>query len=166
VTVHVEPELRDRLLPWAALLARLLLAGVWLYAGASKVTDLPGSVRAVNAYQIIPVSAGQVVGAALPLAEITLGLLLLAGLGLRAAATASAVLLTLFVAAITSAAARGLRIDCGCFGDGGALAAGESTAYGSEIARDVALLTVSVLLAIWPYSRFSVDNLVSDREIS
>jgi uncharacterized membrane protein YphA (DoxX/SURF4 family) len=166
VTVRVQPDLRDRLLPWAALLARLLLAGVWLYAGASKVTDLPGSVRAVNAYQLIPVSAGQVVGAALPLAEITLGLLLLAGLGIRAGAVASAVLLTLFVAAIASAAARGLRIDCGCFGDGGSLAAGESTAYGTEIARDLALLAVSVALVVWPYSRLSVDNLVSDREIS
>jgi hypothetical protein len=74
------------------------------------------------------------------------------------------VLLTLFVAAIVSAAARGLRIDCGCFGEGGALAAGETTAYGAEIARDLALLAVSVLLAIWPVSRLSVDNLVSDRE--
>jgi len=164
VTVRVIPQLRDRLLPWAALLARLVLAGVWLYAGASKVTDLQGSVRAVNAYQILPHGASQVVGAALPFAEITLGLLLLVGLGLRAAASASAVLLTLFVAAIVSAAARGLRIDCGCFGEGGALAAGETTAYGAEIARDLALLAVSVLLAIWPVSRLSVDNLVSDRE--
>lgn len=162
--MRVEPSLRDRVLPWGALLIRLLLAGVWLYAGASKVTDLPGSVRAVNAYQILPLSASQVVGAALPFAEVALGLVLLVGLGLRAAATASAVLLTVFVAAIVSAAARGLRIDCGCFGDGGALAAGESTAYGGEIARDLALLVVSVLLAIWPYSRLSVDNLVSDRE--
>ncbi len=138
---------------------------MWIYAGAGKITDLPGSVRAVNAYQLLPVEAGQVIGAALPFAEVALGLVLLAGLGVRVAALASAVLLAGFVVGIAAAWARGLRIDCGCFGGGGALAAGESPRYFIDVVRDLALLAASALLAMWPGTRFAVDNLASDQEI-
>lgn len=142
---------------WLALAARLLLAGVWLYAGASKVTDLAGSIRAVNAYQLMPYGAAQVVGAALPFVELTLGVLLLAGLGQRFTAVASAVLLAGFVAGIGAAWARGLRIDCGCFGGGGALAPGTTPRYGIEIARDLGLLLAAGVLAAWPRTPWSAD---------
>ncbi|MGH3715542.1 MAG: MauE/DoxX family redox-associated membrane protein [Micromonosporaceae bacterium] len=142
---------------WLALVPRLLLAGVWLYAGASKASDLPGSIRAVNAYQLMPYDAAQVVGAALPFVELMLGVLLLAGLGQRATAIASAILLAGFVAGIAAAWARGLRIDCGCFGGGGALAEGSAPRYGIEIARDIGLLLAAGLLAAWPRTPVSID---------
>ena len=154
--------LRRRVLPWIALLCRVALAGVWLYAGASKLTDLPGSIRAVNAYELFPTAVGEVIGAALPFMEVGLGLLLLAGAGTRVAAAVSTVLLIAFIVGIASAWARGLRIDCGCFGGGGALAAGEAPSYGLEIARDVLLLAAAVVLVVWPSTRFSVDHLISD----
>ena len=53
------------------------------------------------------------------------------GVFVRTAAIAAAVLLVVFVAAVGSARARGLQIDCGCFGNGGQVAAGE-TAYPSR----------------------------------
>lgn len=141
-----------------ATVARLLLAGVWLWAGATKVGDLAGSVRAVRAYRLLPEGGAQVVGAGLPFLEITLGLLLLAGLGVRAGAVVSAVLLAVFVIGIASAASRGLRIDCGCFGTGGELAAGQDPRYGWDLARDGGLMVVSGLLAAWPASWLSVDR--------
>ena len=55
-------------------------------------------------------------------------------------------LLVVFLAAVGSAWARGLQIDCGCFGNGGQVAAGE-TAYPLEVLRDVALLLVALALA-------------------
>jgi uncharacterized membrane protein YphA (DoxX/SURF4 family) len=45
---------------------RLVLGGVWIVAGLSKVTDLGASVRAVRAYRLLPEVAAQVVGAGLP----------------------------------------------------------------------------------------------------
>ena len=64
---------------WVRLAARLLLAGVWLVAGGTKVSDLQGSVRAVHAYDLLPYDVSKVVGAALPFVEIAVGVLLVAG---------------------------------------------------------------------------------------
>jgi uncharacterized membrane protein YphA (DoxX/SURF4 family) len=149
---------------WIRLAARLLLAGVWLVAGGTKVSDLQGSVRAVHAYDLLPYGASQVVGAVLPFVEITVGLLLLTGFATRIAALVSSTLLVVFIGGIASAWARGLRIDCGCFGGGGELAAGRSPTYFGEIARDVALLAVSVYLVWRPTSRLALDNLFATEE--
>jgi len=143
--------------PWLGTLARLGLAGVWFAAGFSKVTDLAASGRAVAAYRLMPFEVAQVVGAALPFVEIALGVLLLLGLATRVAAGASAALLAVFIAGIASAWARGLAIDCGCFGGGGDLAAGQSPAYGTEIARDVAFGLLAAFLLVFPRTKFSLD---------
>jgi uncharacterized membrane protein YphA (DoxX/SURF4 family) len=149
---------------WVRLAARLLLAGVWLVAGGSKVGDLAASVRAVHAYDILPYDASRVVGATLPFIEIAVGLLLLVGFATRLAAAVSAGLMAMFVAGIASAWARGLRIDCGCFGGGGELAADQSPSYGWEITRDVALLAVALYLVFRPTSRLSLDNALIPEE--
>jgi uncharacterized membrane protein YphA (DoxX/SURF4 family) len=143
---------------WFGLAARLVLAGVWLVAGGSKVGDVAESVRAVHAYDLMPYSLSQIVGAALPFVELALGVLVLIGFATRFATGVSAALLSLFVAGIASAWARGLRIDCGCFGGGGELAAGKSPTYFWEIARDVALLALALYLLFRPRSRLAIDN--------
>ncbi|HEX6501048.1 MAG TPA: MauE/DoxX family redox-associated membrane protein [Micromonosporaceae bacterium] len=144
--------------PWVALVARLVLAGVFLAAGATKVGDLAGSGRAVNAYRILPFDVAMAVGAALPFIEIALGVLLLLGVATRVAAAVTGALLVVYIAGIASVWARGLSIDCGCFGTGGELAQGQSPTYGLEIARDVGLLILAGFLVVAPISRFSVDN--------
>lgn len=144
-----------------ATLARLVVGTVWLVAGLAKVGDLDESVRAVRAYRLLPEALAQVVGAALPLAEVLLGVLLVAGLFVRASAVLSALLMAAFVVGIASAWARGLRIDCGCFGSGGDLAAGEDPAYGWELARDGGLFLLALLLARWPAGYYALDGLLA-----
>jgi hypothetical protein len=51
----------------------MVLGGVWVVAGATKVTDLDASVRAVLAYRLLPEPVAVAVGAGLPLAEIECG---------------------------------------------------------------------------------------------
>jgi uncharacterized membrane protein YphA (DoxX/SURF4 family) len=143
---------------WVSTIARLGLAAVWLIAGATKIGDLAASGRAVNAYQLMPYEVAKVVGAALPLLEIALGLLLLAGLATRFTAGVSAVLLVMFIAGIVSAWSRGLAIDCGCFGSGGQLAAGQGPTYGTEILRDVGFLALAGILLWRPRTRLSIDG--------
>jgi uncharacterized membrane protein YphA (DoxX/SURF4 family) len=143
--------------PWLSTAARLVLAGVWLAAGASKVGDLPASTRAVHAYQLTPYELSAVLGGALPFVELALGLLLLAGLATRLAAAASTALLAVFATGISSAWARGLAIDCGCFGTGGELAAGVEPTYTLQLVRTTALLGLAVILLIFPTTRFSAD---------
>jgi uncharacterized membrane protein YphA (DoxX/SURF4 family) len=141
---------------WAAFAGRLVLGGVWIIAGALKLPDPAASVRAVRAYQLLPETIVPAVGYGLPVLEVVIGILLVLGIAVRFAALASAVLLTLFVIGVASAWARGLTIDCGCFGGGGTVAA-DQTRYGTEIARDVALFAIAAALVRWPASRLALS---------
>ncbi|TYP86933.1 MauE/DoxX family redox-associated membrane protein [Blastococcus xanthinilyticus] len=143
--------------PWLATAARFLLGGVLLVAGALKLPDPAAAERAVRAYRLLPEGLVSPVAFGLPAVEIVVGLALLAGVFVRTAAIATAVLLTVFLAGVVSAWARGLQIDCGCFGGGGEVAAGE-TRYLTEVLRDGALLLVALLLARRPASRLALGN--------
>jgi uncharacterized membrane protein YphA (DoxX/SURF4 family) len=143
--------------PWLATAGRLLLGGVFLVAGALKIPDPAAAVRAVRAYRLLPDPVVAPVAFGLPVLEIAVGLALVVGVFVRTAAVAAAVLLVVFVAAVGSAWARGLQIDCGCFGHGGAVAAGR-TAYPAEVLRDLALLLVALALAWRPASRFALGG--------
>ena len=149
-----------RLLPWLGTLARLILGGVFLFAGWSKVFDLAGSGRTVNAYQVIPYGPSTAIGAGLPFVEIMLALLLLSGLATRVVAAVAAGLLAVYVGAIASVWARGLSIDCGCFGGGGALGATQTPNYLPEIARDAGLMLASAYVFWARRTRLALDNLV------
>jgi uncharacterized membrane protein YphA (DoxX/SURF4 family) len=149
--------------PWLATAARVLVGGVLVVAGGLKLPDPAAAERAVRAYRLL--SEGLVPAAAfgLPVLEIAVGLALLAGVFVRTAAVVSAVLLAGYIAAIGSVWARGLSIDCGCFGGGGQVAAG-STNYAGEIARDAALLLVALALARWPRSRLALGTALGGDE--
>jgi uncharacterized membrane protein YphA (DoxX/SURF4 family) len=139
-----------------------MLGGVFLVAGVLKAIDPQSSVAAVRAYELLPTSLATIVGWGLPFAEIALGLLLLAGIATRAVAAAAAILLVVFIAAVVSVAARGLSIDCGCFGGGGEVAP-DQTAYGIELVRDAGLLLLAAWLVWQPRSRLALDRFASHR---
>ena len=141
---------------WFSTLVRLLLAGVFLAAGGLKVMDPQASVAAVRAYDLLSATAETVVGWALPFAEIALGLLLALGAFTRLVAAATALVLAVFIAAVFSAAVRGLSIDCGCFGGGGTVAPGQ-TDYTGEILRDGVLLLLAAWLVWQPRTRLALD---------
>jgi uncharacterized membrane protein YphA (DoxX/SURF4 family) len=84
-------------------------AGSFWSAGGLKVIDPQSSVAAVRAYRLLPTSVATIVGWGQPFAEVALGLLLLAGVATRLVAAAVAVLLVVFIAAVASAAIRGLE---------------------------------------------------------
>jgi len=135
---------------WLSLLARLGLAAVWLISGWLKAVDPLQTVVAVRAYQLLPEAVVTPFANVLPFAEIGLGLLL-AGVGVRSTALVSALVLGVFVVGVASAWARGLSIDCGCFGGGGAAKVGAGD-YLRELARDVGFLLLAVWLVLRPES--------------
>lgn len=141
--------------PWLSLAARLVLGGVMLVAGALKVADPETAAQAVRAYDLLPSSLVQPVGWGLPFLEIAIGLLLVVGFGVRVSAVAAGVFLVVFAGAVSSAWARGLSIDCGCFGGGGEVAPGQ-TKYLQEILRDAGLLVLAGWLCWSPVSKFAV----------
>lgn len=143
--------------PWAATAARLLLGGVAFYAGAIKLGDLDEAAWAVRAYSLLPDDLADVVGHVLPLVEVLLGALLIAGLFTRWAAAGFGLLLLGFAVGIASAWARGLAIDCGCFGGGGPVDPAD-TNYLPDLLRDGALLAVAAFLTWRPRSRLALDG--------
>jgi len=144
------------------LLARLCMAAVWFISGIAKAVDPRTTLVAVRAYQLFPDSVAELLAAVLPYFEIALGLLLVLGLATRLAAVLSAVLLVAFIAGVISAAARGLSIDCGCFGGGGDVGS-DQTAYTAEILRDLGFLLLAGYLIVRPSSPLSVDRWVHGR---
>ncbi|RYU13035.1 MauE/DoxX family redox-associated membrane protein [Nocardioides iriomotensis] len=145
---------------WVGVLARLVVGGVWIVAGALKLPDPTESVRAVRNYQLLPEAVVPFVGHSLPVLEILVGLCLLLGLLTRPAAVVSAVLMGAFVVGIASAWARGLSIECGCFGGGGGPVENATAAYPWEIARDAALMLASLYLVWRPGTPAALDNIV------
>ena len=151
-----------RVLDAVGTVARLGLAAVWLVSGMLKALDPDMTYVAVRAYDVLPRAGVAVVAAVLPWLEIALGLLLLAGVATRLLAAASSGLLLVFVAGVTQAWARGLSIDCGCFGGGGAVAPRE-TAYGLELLRDVGFLLLAGWLVVRPQTLGAVRDLQRER---
>lgn len=148
---------RGRILDVIGTLARLGLAAVWLVSGALKAADPDQTYIAVRAYDVLPTDVVAVVAPILPWLELALGVLLLIGIGTRAVAALSGLLLLVFIAGVTQAWARGLSIDCGCFGGGGPVAPGRA-AYGAELARDLGFLVLAGWLVIRPRTRFALDR--------
>ena len=66
-------------------------------------------------------------------------------------------LLLMFMFSIASAWARGLQIDCGCFGGGGPAHA-DAAKYVSELARDFGLLVLAAWLVWRPASRLALNT--------
>jgi uncharacterized membrane protein YphA (DoxX/SURF4 family) len=147
------------MLRWIGLVARLVVGGVWLWAGLLKVAEPEASVTAVRAYQLLDPSVAEVVGRTLPMVEVVLGVCLVLGLLTRFAGGLSALLLLAFIIGIVSVWARGIPINCGCFGDGGPDPDAFSK-YPWEIARDVGLLALSLLLVWRPRTPLALDSLL------
>ncbi|MCX6402006.1 MAG: DoxX family membrane protein [Propionibacteriales bacterium] len=152
----------NRTLAWVGLLARLVTGGVWIVAGGLKVTEPDASIAAVRAYQLLPSSVAEAVGIALPAVELVIGLALVIGVFTRGAAVLSALLFVAFIVGIASVWARGIEIDCGCFGGGGSKA-GATSDYPWEIARDAALLVASLFVAWLGHTRLALDSVLFKR---
>ncbi len=143
--------------PWITLLFRLILGGVLLAAGGLKVGHLQKSAMAVRAYEVLPISVANVIGYSLPWIEVGLAIFLILGVFVKQSAMASGALMFIFIIGIAQAGLRGLSIDCGCFGGGGQVAAGQ-TKYLAEIFRDVGLLAIALALTKFPGGKFGLDR--------
>lgn len=142
---------------WFGLVARLTLGGVLLVAGYLKYDEIDKSQMAVRAYEMLPVSLANIVGIILPFFEIALGLLLILGAATRISATLSTLLMFVFVIGISQAWARGLSIDCGCFGGGGQVEPGTAN-YLTPLLRDTGLVALGIYLFRYPQSKFALDK--------
>jgi len=125
-----------------ALVARVVLAGVFAVAGWTKARD-PGGTRAAIRDFGVPAPLAVPVAFLLPVAELTVAILLLFKDTFVAGAIGAVVLLALFIAAISVSLARGQRPNCHCFGQIGSRPVSRTT-----LARNFVLMALAVLVLV------------------
>jgi len=123
---------------------RCALAAVFIYAGASKLGAPQNFSDSIAAFAILPDTLINLVALGLPPFEIIAGLAILAGIQRRPAILGLMALTIVFVFALGAAIARGIPVDCGCFGFG------KPTIFSAWVAlgRDMPILAVSWSLYI------------------
>jgi peroxiredoxin len=99
----------------ALLIARLVLAAVFIVAGLAKLSDLKGSRKAITDFGLPEVLASPL-ALLLPLAELGVGAALIPASSAWWGALGAVGLLVLFVVGISINLARGKKPDCHCFG--------------------------------------------------
>lgn len=93
---------------------RLLIGGLFLYAGLSKIIQPYYFAASIQAYQFLPQVFVGLTAALIPWTETVSALALISGHKSRSALLIFIVLLILFMFIIGLAMYRGLEIDCGC----------------------------------------------------
>jgi putative oxidoreductase len=127
---------------WIALALRVFVGGFYFVAGAVKVGDPGKFAEAVANYRMLPHELINLVAITLPWIEIVAGVALIMGAGLRASVWLINGMTVMFIIAISAAVARGLSIECGCFGTVGGREVGLKA-----IAEDVGLLFCGLYVA-------------------
>jgi len=126
----------------AVLAARLLLALVFAVAGVAKLLDLEGSREALRGFGVADRLA-RVLGALVPLAELSVAVALVFHPTALWGAVGAFVLLATFSAGIANALRRGRKPDCHCFGQLHSAPAGRET-----LARNIGLAALAGFVAV------------------
>lgn len=156
---HAAPSARNWR-DWVGLVARLIPGIVFLYAGVTKITNIPLFGRSIRAYQLLPeLWMSDILAYILPVVEILAALLLIVGLLTRGAASVTLMMLVSFIIGIAWVWSQGISIDCGCFGTGGEVLP-EDTDYPMKIAENLGMSALCIWLLVRPRSPLSLDRLL------
>lgn len=140
---------------WLALAARLYLASVFLAASIYKIMDPVSFAVDVATYGILPLALINGFALVVPWIEALVGVLLVVGFRVRAAALLVAGMMVMFMVALGIALAKGLDMSCGCF----ASAAGEADPIGwGTMMRDAAWLALALYVLIVDRKPLGLDR--------
>jgi uncharacterized membrane protein YphA (DoxX/SURF4 family) len=103
----------DDALTWLYHFLRLVLAGIFIYAGVVKLLGPKAFAHALAQYDLVPEGLLPLVAIGLPALEVLAGLGLI--LEVRGSLTIIGVLLLIFLVILGYAVWQNLDIDCGCF---------------------------------------------------
>lgn len=142
--------MQDRLLfimrhPGVALLARLYLGGLFIYASLNKINYPAEFSDNIAAYLLVPVWLVNPMAIFLPWIELVSGVCLVTGIRVRASAAIITTLLAGFTVALVMVLVKEIPIDCGCFQN-----VGDPVSW-RTVGRDLAWLAMG--LYIYRYDR-------------
>jgi len=144
---QVSETMSDRASHWrrgGVWVIRIVVAGVLLAAAVPKLADPAAFAAKLPNYRLFPDVLVNVVATTAPMLELLAALALLSGRLYRGGVWLSVGLMAMFTALIGSALARGIDLDCGCFGT-----AVQAEPVGVlDLVRNVVLLGLTTVLAI------------------
>jgi uncharacterized membrane protein YphA (DoxX/SURF4 family) len=132
---------------WLYWFIRLGLSGLFIYAGAIKLTDPAAFARIISAHDLAPDWAVGYISVVLPSVEILAGIGL--ALGVRGGLVLVTGLLIMFVLVLGFGVMSDLQVDCGCF------STEELQERGSlKVAfyRDIGLVMAALYLGWWKWA--------------
>ena len=127
---------------WLERLCRVGVGAMFAYSACGKISDPGLFATGVMRYELLPEVAVGIFSLTLPMLEMLTGLMFLCTKWLREAALLATGMLVMFLCALTIAIARGLEIDCGCFGISG----GGRAELVQAVIRDLVLLAPTAWL--------------------
>lgn len=140
---------------------RLIVGGVFLLFGFSKaIAPIEEFISVIKTYQLLPEAVAPAAAIIFIIAEICAGLFFIVGVFTQRAAQLTAVLLTLFIIALSQALLRDIGLEnCGC--SGGLVSIGETPQ--AVLVRDLIMLAaVSWFLRRNP-QEFTIDRWLKTR---
>jgi putative oxidoreductase len=147
----------SRISPYASFAARLILGGIFIYAGAGKILDPAGFAQAVSNYRMLPDLLVNPFALVLPWIEVIAGFSLLLGIWIPGGSLIIGALLFVFTIALSASLIRGLDISCGCF----STSSEAQTITWSFLARDLLLMAMTVFVFLRDAGTASLSSIVS-----
>ena len=95
---------------------RLVVGGMFIWAGVTKIIDPLGFAQNIANYRVFPEGISFFLALVLPWIEVICGVFLILGIFLSASALLLSGFLVVFLVLIAATLIRGIDIDCGCFG--------------------------------------------------
>lgn len=133
------------------LLLRVVLGGLFVYAGAVKALDPLDFAQNIRNYRLVGQELSFLAAVFLPWVEILAGAFLIAGVWRRGAALTVSGLLVFFIVLTLVTMVRGIDVDCGCFGS-----LSRKSGLG-VVFEDLAMLLMALSLLLCPTKKTTRD---------
>ncbi|HEX7681026.1 MAG TPA: MauE/DoxX family redox-associated membrane protein [Thermoanaerobaculia bacterium] len=101
--------------PWLTVRVQIALGAIFIIAALPKIADPPSFAHMIYNYRLVPSPLINISALVMPWVELLAGLALILGAWKAAARTVVAIMLAVFIVAISINLFRDNAIDCGCF---------------------------------------------------
>jgi len=140
---------------WLLTIVRLIAGGFFVYASLDKIVHPEAFAKIVHNYRVLPGGVINIFAVILPWLELFCGMAIMLGTRVKGAAALLAAMLVVFMVAVSSAIARGIKIDCGCFSTSGE---GARKVGMPLLIQDTALLFLVLIVWVKGAGRWAMDR--------
>lgn len=143
---------------------QIIIGAVFVYASYNKMFDQIAFAKSIYGYKFVPDAFINIMAIIVPPLEFIAGLFLMFGLFRKGSSLIIIALLSVFLVALVQAYARGLDIDCGCFGSD----ASDKTTSADILIRifqDILLLLGAIIIFKFSRSKYYKNVNYTDTEM-